>query len=227
MLLQLLIAATVGVHVEVAESVDEPATRTLAELLAEQIHARTQRPVVAIPRPPEACGGPRDVCLEALRTRAGADELVVVRVFGGATRIGLFAERLAGSGQPARADLDALPAAWPPKLAEVAAALFPEVVPPAATAALPSSRVAPAILIGSAAAAGIAAGIVFAVSEKTLSDVTGALGQNDATGHINGISYSETERRYQTISSERTAAFAGGAAAVALAIVGAVLLIRF
>ena len=127
----LLLGAGVGLHFEqVAELSLEDASAVAIQL--GQAPAPRVGGAAALDDPlwPEC--GRRDRCVEEVRQRTGASELVYLRVLGGPTKIRLIAERL----QPGRAHpplTRTLPRdqpSWAAELAELAAALYPEVLPP-------------------------------------------------------------------------------------------------
>ncbi len=126
----MLVVGVAGVHLE--ESADLPladATQVLHALIDVLAPRAGGRPVLNDPLWP-ACRQ-EDRCISEIEARLAADELVMVRLFAGPSRIRVVAERIPREGSPIRAALN-LPresAEWGPALAELAIQLYPVPLP--------------------------------------------------------------------------------------------------
>lgn len=122
----LLVGAGVGLHLEqVAELTLEDAS-ALAFQLGQALEPRVGgAPVIDDPLWPE-CARP-DRCVDEVRLRTRAQELVYLRVLGGPTKIRLIAERLepGRSHPPITRNLTRERVTWAPELAALALALYP------------------------------------------------------------------------------------------------------
>ncbi|MBK6683772.1 MAG: hypothetical protein IPG45_04810 [Deltaproteobacteria bacterium] len=176
----LLLGAGVGLHLEqVAELSLEDAT-AVAIQLGQALEPRVGGPAnLDDPLWPECGRGDR--CADEVRQRTGAAELVYLRVLGGPTKIRVIAERLQ-PGQPHPPITRTLPRdqpSWAQELAELATALYPEVLPapppePALVALPPApapaaNRWVPLVPIGvGVALAGV--GVGFGLSSRSARD---------------------------------------------------------
>src|SRR5437868_10662217 len=86
----LVLGADVGVHVEELDQIDADTARALLDALGSALAPLA--PVVAIDAERGPCG-PDLRCLEPARARTDARELVLLKAYGGPTRIRVLAER--------------------------------------------------------------------------------------------------------------------------------------
>jgi hypothetical protein len=122
----LILGARIGLYVE--DHVGVAAQR--ADRVTQEVQAalgRLSGAAIAV-EPPFRCDS-EDRCVGEIRTRTRADEVVMLRMFAGPTRIRLLAERVAIAGRTAvsaEAELKQDEETWKSALDAVAATLFPE-----------------------------------------------------------------------------------------------------
>lgn len=141
----LLLSATVALSLE--ESAELPLETAVEAVdgLARAITARTGISVIVDDPTWSGCKR-EDRCLNDIASRTRVQEIVLVRVFGGALSHRLLAERFSGRAASRRAEVDLSsehPEAWSEVLAGAAAALFPEVTARAEGTARPEVVNAP------------------------------------------------------------------------------------
>lgn len=149
-LASLLITASVTVRVEDAPGVTPEETRLVSEALAAAIQERTGATHALDLARDYPCDR-EDRCLEEIRARTGAEEVVLVKLLGALTKIRLLAEAVnlgSGSRRNAQADLPREQEGWKAPLAGVALILFPggiqQTISPRAKAAPPPATAPPA-----------------------------------------------------------------------------------
>src|SRR5687768_6087322 len=124
----LLVGSGVSIHLEELGEMPLEQASSFADGLAEAIEARTaRRAVLDDPLWPECRDADR--CVDAIRARTKTDDVVLLRLYSGPTKIRLYAERLSLDGlRDARIE-ENVPkehAEWGPPIDKVAAQLFPE-----------------------------------------------------------------------------------------------------
>lgn len=127
----LLLSATVALSLEESAELPLETAVKAVDSLAQAITARTG--VSVIVDDPTWSGCKReDRCLNEIASRTRVQEVVLVRVFGGALSHRLIAELFSGRAPSYRAEVDLSadrPEVWSEVLAGAAAALFPAVSP--------------------------------------------------------------------------------------------------
>jgi hypothetical protein len=124
----LLVGSGVSVHLEELGEMPLEEASSFADRLAEAIEARTaRRAVLDDPLWPECKEANR--CIDAIRARTKTDDVVLLRLYSGPTKIRLYAERLSLDGlRDARLE-ENVPkerAEWGPPIDKLASQLFPE-----------------------------------------------------------------------------------------------------
>jgi hypothetical protein len=235
----LLLASSVTVHVEIGEGVPPEDVEQIAAQLARAIESRTGAETTADAGVIAACEV-RPGCLEAIRRRTGADEVVLLSVVGVVTTIGLTVERFAASARSIQAQAR-LPIGDPStrreELERLASALFPESRPPASVGELgeptPVAAVQPpppkpersvlALVVAGGGAALLGASAALWVSQaSSYDDLKRRLDQKDGDGLIVGVDYSGALSERSSIDLRRNSAAALAAAGIG-AIAGGVL----
>jgi hypothetical protein len=130
----LLLGATVGLHLERNVEFPLESALSLANAFGSAIEARSKKPP-SLDDPVWSSCPERQRCLAEIAARTKSDDIVLMRMFGGPTRIKLIAERVrANEGRMdpvGKVDLvlerDATD--WPEKLKNAALRLFPEGAP--------------------------------------------------------------------------------------------------
>lgn len=151
-----LAGSSVALHVEDTKGLSGDDVAGLLDGLAEAIGTRVGSPLSVEREASGACDR-SELCLGDIRKRTGAEEVVLLRVVGGATRIRLVASRrdldpglpsspgfVRGGERELQVDLERDRTTWPASFAGVAVALFPESGPPPAVEAAPAPRFDPA-----------------------------------------------------------------------------------
>jgi hypothetical protein len=175
----LWLGAGIGVHLEEVEEVSPEAARSVLDSLGTALLARTGTIATADDPVWTECDS-GDRCLENIRARTQAGELVMLRVFGGPKSTHLVAERIdAKNASKQHAKLTVEGTAMPDAaaLAPLARELFPEPRAPTklelsdagGRALSPAPSYGPWILLGAGAvAAGV--GILFGASSRSAGD---------------------------------------------------------
>lgn len=229
----LLTQAPVVVHLQVAENVAEVEAKRIVERFAEASRVASGLEVQVYEG--WACGDQED-CAQKLRAQTGASQIVLLRLFGGITTIGLVAE-LDGRSERASLDIEVseersgaiarlVKMFWrepavrkpPPELPKVQ-----ETPPPRAIVEPPkieeSSSVGPWVILGSGLALGAASAVLWATAASSRRSVDDRLAMRNSDGEISGISYSDALDAYSSINLRRNLSLAGlGAASTALAV---------
>ncbi len=167
----LLAIGSIAVHVEETEDLRRESARRLAAAVQDAIHARTGLEVrLAGEGTPLCTSEDEPRCVAGVRDATGAEAVVLLKLFGGPTKIRLVAERFDGSSPlPARrVELSLrLSDPWSVGAEEAAAALYPEVDPrrgPDHAAEASVRTIVPWSVVGAGALAAIAGGLVYATS---------------------------------------------------------------
>ena len=155
-------AAIVAVRVEEATGLDAPTVAQLADGIAAAIVRVRGGDAVVDRQRGECARSPR--CLQDVRERTGAGDVVALRAVGGATRMRVVAARLGAGGRvhgSVQVDFPSSFASWQGRLAGMSRTLYPEATPPQAEVAEGYSLSAAGwIGFGAAVvAAGVAAGL--------------------------------------------------------------------
>ena len=183
------LVTSVGIHLQQVEAV-EPANVTaildgIARALESRVGARPRIDGLA-PGGAQSVGGlgastcvPSDkACVEQMRARLGADEIIVVRVFGGLTKVLIVLQRIFADGGTFETRVSAnLGKDWSPVWHTAVAELYPIQVRPQAQSAFdPSAAVEPAAttwpgwaFLGLATAT-LAGGVGLGLSSRSASD---------------------------------------------------------
>ena len=124
----LLVGSGVSVHLEELGEMPLQEASTFGDRLAEAIESRTaRRAVLDDPLWPECREANR--CVDAIRARTTTDDVVLLRLYSGPTKLRLIAERLSVDGlRDARIE-ENVPrdaSAWSEPIANLAERLFPE-----------------------------------------------------------------------------------------------------
>lgn len=135
------IGATVGVHIEELGEISLRRALVAVEAFERAIEKRTGRPI-RLDDPTWGCEG-SDRCIGEIRARTGGEDLVLVRVLAGPSKIHLLLARFGPKEAPgprvAEAHLSPdKDAGWDPALDAAARSLFPEPALSAIAAELPS-----------------------------------------------------------------------------------------
>jgi hypothetical protein len=132
----LFIASVPGMHLDRAVGIPLESAFTVVRAVADAVERRTGVAPV-IDDPVWSSCDRKDRCLLEVASRLHAQELIFVRVFGGPTRLKVVSERIAvqadGSGLVSRnfdSTLAKEGSGWADALDQVAAELFPEILPP-------------------------------------------------------------------------------------------------
>jgi hypothetical protein len=177
--LLLSLAATTGIHIGETDHVPYQDALSLVETMAGLIEERTERPVVVDASEWEQCRG-RGPCLDAVRARTRAEDVVIVRVIAGPLTLHVASERFYFDVAATRTSSASLPKnereSWRPRLEKMVVRLFPElpeVAPPppspppplvqVATEPPPEPSIAPWVVLGVSGAVA-AVGTGFGVS---------------------------------------------------------------
>lgn len=177
MLLALIASTGVGLHSGETENLTSREVIELMDALGSRVRERTGRSVAIDSGDWDQCRG-RGPCLDAVRARTGAADVVIVRAIAGPLSVLVSAERFypdvdatrTASASLARRDpaargapLDAMVASLFPEVLSVEIAKAPIVVPPA-----PEPSVAPWIVLGASAAVAVV-GAGFGISNQLAS----------------------------------------------------------
>ena len=216
-----LIATTgVGIHIGESNHVSYQEVLALAEVMASFVEQRTDREVVIDSADWEQCRG-RGPCLDAVRARTNASDVVVVRVIAGPLTLHVASERFYFDVEATRTSSASLPKddreIWNDKLEGMVARLFPEPPriappppppPPLAIEITPpppeEHSVAPWIVLGAAGAVA-AVGVGFGVSNR--------LARNQLEGELTTIDQrADLESRIRTHGITANVLFGAAAA---------------
>lgn len=169
----LLLGSGVSVHLEEYGEIALEEATAFVERVQRAVEEKTARRVVVDdPLWPDC--QERSRCIDAIRARTDTEDVVLLRLFSGPTKIRLIAERLSlDSARDSRIErnIPKEPEAWPTQAADISTALFPETGAARAERIVDTSvadegvtvmAVLPWVSIGiSAAALGVGAGFGF------------------------------------------------------------------
>lgn len=219
-----LVSATVGVHVEIASELPAADREAVLGMIGTALEGAGHR-AVRENGAPKLC--PADSpCVSNLRKRLKAEEILLARIIGGASRVRLTLTR-AEENKPVRADLDqerrdqwqaaigeAVTSLFPPLIAPIEPAPPPEVAkteppqPPPTTqviaASPPPERAQPIAAYacwGAAAALVATSAILFASANASLSDHEEGFIRDD--GKIVNVTFQASEKEYDSIDLRR------------------------
>jgi hypothetical protein len=182
LLLSLMATTGVGIHIGETDHVSYQDVLGLVEVMAKQIESRTSRTVRIDSADWEQCRG-RGPCLDAVRARTRAKDVVIVRVIAGPLTMHVASERFYGDVAATRTSSASLPKSdkesWGSRLDGMVARLFPEKIPkltppppppppPIAEVVTPpieEPSIAPWIVLGASGAVA-AVGVGFGVSSR-------------------------------------------------------------
>ncbi len=220
----LLVQAPVVVHLQVAENVAEPRARGLTERFVEE--ARRASGLEIKVHEGWACGDQGD-CATKIQAQTGAAQVVLLRLFGGITTIGLVAE---SNGQLERVSLESeSPRLWPSAIRRLVRRFWdvrdvrdeplqvtpppPDIsknqIAPVIEAPLPKpqmSFVGPWVFLSSGLALGVVSAVFWGTAQSSQSSLEDKLGAVDREGRIVGISFDAATGAYRSINLRRNLA---------------------
>lgn len=235
----LLTQAPVVVHLQVAENVAVSRAKGLTQRFVEEAKSASGLEVKALEG--QVCGD-QDACAKKLRAQTGATQVLLLRLFGGITTIGVVVE---SKGQIERASLDSdAPESWPAVIRSMVRQYWPEPVrvsppqPPAVKATAPpastldvtavtqtpspqhtKSFAGPWVFLSSGLALGIVSAVLWGTADSSRRSLEEKLSMVDPDGKIVEISFDAATDAYGSINLRRNLSGASlGAMSAALVV---------